>query len=119
MRMLQNKHKYNKRWLIKEVALRCHFTQKDVRQIMGALQEIIEEMVILQLPLFWSGFVLMSITRKKDFKLTDNHGNPMLVENGFRIKMTPSIRLRNLCRGGIAGDFDEEEIIEEEEDNEN
>ena len=110
-------YEYNKDWMIREIARRCHFTLKDVRMIINTLQEIVEEIVILRGVLFWSDMFRMSITRKKNFKGYDPYNKvPIEVKDGFRIKMTPSTKLARLCGEGIAGVYDEppEEIDKEE-----
>jgi nucleoid DNA-binding protein len=91
--------KYNKDWLIREVASKADFTIGDVTIIIDKTIEIIKDIIAEKSELFISGLFTLSVGKIKAHDGVDPKTKlPRHVEESLRIKFKPSRALYDLLK---------------------
>lgn len=111
-------NKYDKKYLIREIAHRASFTKGDVKSILDEFDQIIKELVAEGKRLDYYGlFHIDGITMKSSRYYNVGTKKYELSEGKKRLTIKPSKNLRRIYKEGKVGNYeDEEEEIESEEE---
>lgn len=110
--------KYDKRYVIKEIAERASFTKKDVKEILDEFDQIIKELVAQGKRIDYYGLFHIDGTIMKSSRYY-NVGTKAyeLAEGKKRLTIKPSKNLRRIYKEGKVGNYeDDEEDLESYEE---
>ncbi len=110
---MSEKKKYNKAWLIKEIAKRARFTIGDIRIVWETFEEIVREVVAEEAQLRISGIFKLYVTKLPErWGVHPQTGEPRFYGESRRVVFGASKALKLV----FDDDDDEEDVDNEKEE---